>query len=385
MWFGVLCSLLVAAFGAIQSDTPNIAGVWVLNPALTIKPAEVGFNPDWARGGPGGEGTSGASGGRGGRRGGSSGGGTNPAGMSSRDSMDDSTRIQQLTMEARTPPEHITIVQRAGAVSIADDQGHSRTFHPNGQLEDLTIGTVDLPRTARWDSGGLVISFDVAGGRQLRYTFTPASNPARLLVDIRFIQNGHEGDEVKLTYETPDEHDRGVLSGTPLPPSPPSPPAGAAPAVPDATVPSPGPRAGVLPPGSELRGLATIAVEVGDLSAQSTACGLDQGKITAAVSRIVTDAGYKAPIGREDAYVLVSIATSKLPDGACISRYDASLVSHGDANFPYLKGTVSSVEIQLLHEGGMAGGSPTAHASAVMDALTKSVSHFVSQIRAAGK
>jgi hypothetical protein len=374
MWFGVLCSLLVTALGAIQSDTPNIAGVWVLNPALTVKPAEVGFNPDWARGGPGGEGTSRSSGGRGGRRGGSSGGGMNPAATSSRDSMDDSTRIQQ-----------ITIVQKAGAVSIADDQGHSRTFHPNGQLEDLTIGTVDLPTTARWDSGGLVISFDVAGGRQLRYTFTPASNPARLLVDIRFIQSGHEGDEVKLTYETPGEHDRDVLSGTPLPPSPPSPPAGGAPAVPDATVPSPGPRAGVLPPGSELRGLATIAVEVGDLSAQSTACGLDQGKITSAVSQILTDAGYKAPIGREDAYVLVSIATSKLPDGACISRYDASLVSHGDANFPYLKGTVSSVEIQLLHEGGMAGGSPSAHASAVMAALTKSVSHFVSQIRAAGK
>jgi len=385
MWFGVLCSLLVTAFGAIQSDAPNIAGVWVLNPALTVKPAEVGFNPEWARGGPGGEGTSRSSGGRGGRRGGSSGGGMNPAAMSSRDSMDDSTRIQQLTMEARTPPEHITIVQKAGTVSIADDQGHSRTFHPNGQLEDLTIGTVDLPTTARWDSGGLVISFDVAGGRQLRYTFTPASNPARLLVYIRFIQSGHEGDEVKLTYETPGEHDRDVLSGTPLPPTPPSPPGGGVPAVPDATVPSPGPRAGVLPPGSELRGLATIAVEVGDLSAQSTACGLDQAKITSAVSRILTDAGYKAPIGREDAYVLVSIATSRLPDGACISRYDASLVSHGDANFPYLKGTVSSVEIQLLHEGGMAGGSPSAHASAVMDALTKSASHFVSQIRAAGK
>jgi len=387
MWFGVLCSLLVTAFGAIQSDTPNIAGVWVLNPALTVKPAEVGFLPDWARGGAGGEGTSRSGGGRGGRRGGSSGGGMNPPSMSSRDSMDDSTRMQQLTMEARTPPEHITIVQKPGAVSIADDQGHSRTFHPNGQLEDLTIGTVDLPTTTRWDAGALVIAFDVASGRQLRYTFTPASGPSRLLVDIRFIQNGHEGDEVKLTYETPGEHDRDVLSGTPLPlpPSPPSPAGGAAPAVPDATAPSPGPRAGVLPPGSELRGLATIAVEVGDLSAQSTACGLDQGKIKSSVSQIVTDAGYKAPIGREDAYVLVSIATSKLPDGACISRYDASLVSHGDANLPYLKGTVSSVEIQLLHEGGMAGGSPSAHASAVMDALTKSVSHFVSQIRAAGK
>jgi hypothetical protein len=355
--------------------------VWVLNPALTVKPDEIGFTPDWARGGPGGEG-GGRSGGRG-RRGGSSGGmGAAPM---SRDSMDDSTRVQQLTMEARTPPAHITIVQKPGSVSIADDQGHSRTFHPNGQLEDLTIGTVPLPATARWDAGALVVLFDVAGGRQLRYTLTPSKNPTRLLVDIRFIEGGHEGDDVKLTYETPDEHDRAVLSGAPMPPVPSSAPTGAVPAVPDAAAPAAGSRGAVLPPGSELRGLGAIAVEVEDLSAQATACGLDQGKIKTSVSQILADAGFKAPIGREDAYVLVSIATSKLPDGACVSRYDASVVSHADATFPYLKGTVAAVEIQLLHEGGMAGGSPSAHASAVMDALTKSVNHFVAQIRAAGK
>jgi len=299
----------------------------------------------------------------------------------SRDSIDDGTRTQQLTMEARTPPAHLTIVQKPGSVSLADDQGHSRTFHPNGQLDDLTIGTVPLPATARWDSGGLVITFDVASGRQIRYTLTPSGRPPRLLVDIRFIQNGREGDEVKLTYETPDEHDREILSG-----AAPSAPAAAAPgatAAPDAPLPAAPSRGAMLPPGSELRGLATIAVEVGDLGAQAVSCGLDQGKIKTSVTQILSDAGYKSPIGREDAYVLVSIATSKLPDGACVSRYDASLVSHADATFPYLKGTVPAVEVQLLHEGGMAGGSPSAHASAVMDALTKSVSHFVSQIRAA--
>jgi len=383
-----ILSLLIALV-SLQSDTPNIAGVWVLNPALTVKPDEIGFTPDWARdAGPGGEGGGARSGGRSRRGGGGSSGGGVSASPASSDSMDDSTRIQQLTMEARTPPAHITIVQKSGTVSIADDQGHSRTFHPNGQLEDLTIGTVALPTIAHWESGGLVVVFDVARGRQIRYTLTPSQNPTRLLVDIRLIQNGREGDEVKLTYEAPDEHDREVLSGAPMPPVPPSTPAGERPpepAIPDATLPSAGPRAGVLPPGSELKGLSTIAVEVEDLSAQATACGLDQGKIKSSVSQILADAGYKAPIGREDAYVLVSIATSKLPDGACVSRYDASVVSHADATFPYLKGTVAAVEIQLLHEGGMTGGSPSAHASAVMDALTKSVNHFVAQIRAAGR
>jgi hypothetical protein len=386
MSLGVICLLLVTAFTSIQSDTPTIAGVWVLNPALTVKPDEVGFATDWANGAGRGDSGGGSGGGRGRRGGGSSGGGTNASSMSRGDTMDDSTRLQQLTMEARTPPAHITIVQKPGSVSIADDQGHSRTFQTNGQREELTIGTVDLPTTAHWDSGALVVVFDVASGRQLRYTLTPTKNPARLLVDIRFIQNGREGDEVKLTYETPDEHDREVLSGAPMPPVPPSPSAGtspAAPVPPDATMPAASPRAGVLPPGSELRGLSTIAVEVEELSAQSTTCGLDQGKIKASVGQILANAGYKAPIGREDAYVLVTIATSKLPDGACVSRYDASLVSHADANFPYLKGTVAAVEVQLLHEGGMSGGSPAAHAASVMDALAKSVNHFVSQIRSA--
>jgi hypothetical protein len=73
-----------------------------------------------------------------------------------------------------------------------------------------------------------------------------------------------------------------------------------------------------------------------------------------------------------------------LPDGTCVSRYDASLVTQADVTFPYLKGLVA-VPVQLLHEGGMAGGSPARHASAVMDALVKSANSFVSQIRAANK
>src|SRR5215472_17448033 len=171
-----------------QAQEPNIAGVWVLNPALTQKPAEIGFSRDWARAaGPGGEGAGARPGGGGrGRRGGGSGGGSMGAAPMSHESADDSTRLQQLTEAARTAPEPITIVQKPTSVSIADDQGHSRTFHPDGHQEELTIGTIALPTTARWDSGGLVVVYDVEAGRQLRYTFTPTSNPTQLQVNIRF-------------------------------------------------------------------------------------------------------------------------------------------------------------------------------------------------------
>src|SRR5262245_60240248 len=386
--FLLVIVVAAAGIGAAQSPSNSqpastaIAGVWVLNPALTQRPDEIGFNQDWARGGPGGE-TGGRSGGRRGRGGGSGSGSPTGVPQFSRETLEDSKRMRQLTGEARTPPAHITIVQKDASVSIADDQGHSRTFHPTGTLEMLTLGTVPLPTTARWDDGSLVVLYDVETGRQLRYTFTPKANPARLLVDIRFIERGHEGDEVRLTYEPPDAHERPMLSGTSTAPAAPAAPGGALPVSPDAAAPAARPP--VLPPGSELRGLTTIGTQVEDLSTQAAACGLDQGKIKTSVAKALADAGFKAqPYGNEESYVLVSVVTTRLQDGTCVSRYDASLVAQADATLPYLKGLVQ-VEVPLLRQGGIAGGSPAAHASAVMDALSKIVNSFVAQVRGANK
>jgi hypothetical protein len=361
-----------------QSGSPSLAGIWVLNPALTVRPGEIGFSRDWARGGGPGEGGAGSSGGRG-RHGGSGSGGVDQP-LMSHESADDSTRLQQLTDDARTPPSHITIVQNPNGVSIADDQGHLRTFHPTGSLEALTIGTVPLPTTARWDAGSLVVLYNVEQGRQLRYTYTRTTNPARLLVDIRFLERGREGDEVKLTYEPPDEHDHALVSPPSTPTAAPAPsPSGLGTTAPAAARPA------ALPPGSELRGLTTIGTVVDELTPQAAACGLDQAKIKTSIARILSDAGFKTqPYGNEESYVLLTVVTSKLPDGVCVSRYDASLIAQADATFPYLKGLVS-VPVQLLHDGGMSGGPAAAHASAVMDALAKSVASFVSQIRGANK
>jgi hypothetical protein len=366
----------------LQPAAQTISGAWVLNPALTQRPDEIGFTPDWARAqGTGGEGGGRSGGGRGHRGGSGSSGGAVGAPPISRETVDDSTRVQQLTGEARTPPSRLTITQKDTAISIADDQGHSRTFHPDGHLEELTIGTIALPTTARWDGASLVVVYDVETGRQLRYTYAPSADRTRLQVNIRFLERGREGDEVRLTYEPPGAHEREILSGAPTAPAAPSASAATLPVAPDAAPPSARPP--VLPPGSELRGLTTIGTVVEDLSAQGKACGLDQEKIKTSIARILADAGFKTDrFGNEDAYVLLSIVTSRLPDGTCVSRYDASLMTQADATLQYVKGLVA-VQVPLLHEGGMAGGSPAAHASSVMDALVKSANSFVSQIRAA--
>ena len=146
-----------------------------------------------------------------------------------------------------------------------------------------------------------------------------------------------------------------------------------------------GARPPVLPPGSELRGITTVGTVVDELSPQAAACGLDQSKIRSSIARILTDAGFKTqPFGDEDAYVWVSIVTSRLADGTCVSRYDASLMAQADANLPYLKGAVA-VEVPLLRDGGLAGGSPAAHTKSVSDALATAVNRFVTQIRNASR
>ena len=95
-----------------QPSAQTIAGAWVLNPALTQRPDEIGFTPEWAR----------AQGSGGARRGGSgSGGGTTGMPAISRESVDDSTRVEQLTGDARTPPSRLTIIQKDTAIAIADD------------------------------------------------------------------------------------------------------------------------------------------------------------------------------------------------------------------------------------------------------------------------
>jgi hypothetical protein len=142
-----------------QPTAPTIAGAWVLNPALTQRPEEIGFSAEWARAqGSGGEGGGRSRGGRGSS--GSGGGGMGVPSIS-RTSVDDSTRVQQLTGDARTPPSRLTIIQKDSAIAIADDQGHARTFRPDGHLEELTIGTVPLLTTARWDGASLVVVYDV--------------------------------------------------------------------------------------------------------------------------------------------------------------------------------------------------------------------------------
>ena len=230
----------------------------------------------------------------------------------------------------------------------------------------------------------LVVLYDVETGRQLRYTYTPSADPGRGCWSTSDSSSaGTEGDEVRLTYEPPGAHERTILSGA----ADVTRRAGRA-GRDVAGVPgrrAPAARPPVLPPGSELRGLTTIGTVVEDLSAQGKACGLDQAKIKTSIARILADGGFKTePFGNEDTYV----AAQRRDEPAAGRHVRVALRriarDAGRRDVAVSEGLVA-VQVQLLHEGGMAGGSPAAHASAVMDALAKSANSFVSQIRAANK
>lgn len=370
---------------ALAQDTSNLAGRWTLDRALTQAPREVGFSADWMMAGAseGAGATSGGGGGRG-RRGSSA--GSAGAFPTRRESPDDGKRMQQLTAEVRAPSAHLSIAETPTTVTITDDQGHARTFHPDGKEEELRLGDTPLLTTAKWETAHLVVLYQVEDGRQLRYIYSTTTDPSRLIVDIKFLERGG-GDEVRRTYEPADPNERpaaaAVSSAT-------AKPGAGSPAAAGAADSGQSAASGDHPifaqqPGAELIGLTTLGVVVEELSSQAAACGLNQSTIETAVSKSLSDAGLKVLRNSdEDSYVYVDIVTTSLPSGLCVSRYDATLYTHTTARLSYQE-TPVLVQVSLLHQGGLAGGSPAAHAASVLQGVKQYVDQFVMQIRSANK
>jgi hypothetical protein len=353
-------------------DAPGFAGRWTLNRELSEFPREIGFGADWMSAGASGSDST-ASGGRGRR--GSSGGGAGPF-RARPESEDDARRVQQLTAEVRNPSAHLTIVDTAAAVTITDDRGQSRTFHPNGSQEAIQLDGVPVGVTAKREAGGLVVLYHVEQGRDLRYTYSRAASRPQLVVDVQFIERGG-GDRVRRVYEPASAIETNSASET----------AGAAKTQGTAsTAPSPAPTTqGAGLPDAELRGLTKLGIVVEDLSPQAAACGLNQSAVETAVSKHLSDAGFTVRRNSdEDTYVYVNIITASLSNGLCVSRYDAFLYTHTTARLSYQQ-TPVLVQVSLLHKGGIAGGASAAHAEAVLRGVQEYVDQFSTRIRDANK
>jgi hypothetical protein len=367
---GAAATLLPAAARAQQAAP--LGGVWSLNRSLSEFPADIGFNPAWMTGATreGGPGTGSNSAGRGRR--GSSGGASSrdPASPFSprQENYEDARRIQLVTSEARNPPARLTIVETPVAVTMTNELGQSRTFHPDGKEETIEIQGAPMGVTSHRDGDQLVVTYRLAQERQLRYTYSASANPSRLVVEVQFLERG-AGDKARRVYEP-------GLSQSASSTAPPAAPAGSSQAAPEPLD---------QRPGAELKGLRSLGVLVEELSPQAVACGLSRDAIESALAKQLTDGGFSVRRNSdEDTYLYVNIMTSSAANGLCVSRYDAFLYSHAAAKLSYRDQPVL-VQVSLMHRGGIGTSAPSAHGAAVGRGLAGYVDLFVTQIRDANK
>lgn len=337
------------AVHAQASPSTSLSGAWVLNPALTQGPHEVGFNtslvPD-----PATDPTRG-------RRGSAPGG--ERIVIPKPESADDATRVNQLTDEVRQPSKRLTIADVPSEVVVTDEQGQVRRFHPTGQAELIQMGDIPVTVTVQRTGAQMIVVYDVERGRQLRYIYSRMASPDQLVVDVEFIGKGG-GDKVRHVYEPPS-------------------------ATPQTSAGAPGGQGPASHPGDEFKNLKTIGVVVDDLTAQATSCGLTQSAIETAIARRFTDAGFTVHKYQDQSpYVFVEVVTTSVGNGLCVSRYDVTLTTHAMATLSYQQTPVLA-EITLLRDGGLTGGNPGAHAENVTHGLLQYVDQFISRIRDANK
>jgi hypothetical protein len=370
----VVAGLAAAGRAPLHGQTESgMNGVWTFNRSLSDVPKEVGFTADWMTppSGSGQESGSNTSGrGRRGSGGGGSSRGSAAPFSTARESADDARRAQLLVAEVRTPPARLMVVDTPAAVTITNELGQSRVFHPDGHEATVEIQGTTVRVTPTRDGDRLVVLYHVEQGRDIRYTYSHTASPSQLVVDVQLLERG-AGDKARFVYEP-------GIATEPRTSSP-------AASLPGSSSPLPAPEKFDERPGAELRGLKTLGILVEDFSREAVGCGLNHDATEAALAKRLTDGGFVVRKNSdEDTYVYVNVMTTRLSTDACVSRFDAFLYTHATANLTYRDRPVL-VQVSLMHRGGMGNSAPASHAAAVTRGLEGFVDLFMEQIRAANK
>ena len=81
-------------------------------------------------------------------------------------------------------------------------------------------------------------------------------------------------------------------------------------------------------PDAALKGLTRLGVVLEGIGADAAKCGLKQESLEAAVTKRLTDAGFRVVRDSDDeSYLYVNINTVTASAGLCVSRYDVTLYS----------------------------------------------------------
>lgn len=393
---GALLVFGLWAAAPVEAQQPSdFAGSWSLNRQLSQFPQEMGFSASFLPPPEPGAG--------GGRRGRETGTGNLPPRLLPQ-TEEDSSRVRFLTDEVRLPPERLTIAVTPATVMITPDRGAARTLQPGKRDDSLTIGPVTAITNSAWEGGRLVVVYRAEQSRLLRYTYSVSREPSQLIVDVEFIEQGSIGDRVRRVYEpTPPEPPATTSSAaapaTAAPSGLPAPLGSKAPASPPPTRSLRDLTSGAFPlspapaspgavderPDAALKGLTRLSVVVEGLGTQAVKCGLKQEALEAAVTKRLTDAGIR--VVREsddDTYLYVSLGTVTTAAGLCVTRYDVTLYSHAAARLPHTPAAVP-LQAELLHRGGLTGGTAAAHPDTVLKSVIEDVDTVAARLKAANQ
>jgi hypothetical protein len=107
--------------------------------------------------------------------------------------------------------------------------------------------------------------------------------------------------------------------------------------------------------------------------------------IEAAVAKPFTDAGLRTSVNSDgETYGHVTLMTSVLTTGICVTRYDWALYSITNATLSYQRAPLLA-QVLLAHRGGLTGSMPATHAAGVMRGLTDGLMQVAGTIRDANK
>ena len=229
----------------------------------------------------------------------------------------------------------------------------------------MEIQDVPFTVTSKRDGDRLVVVYQVRPGREVHYTYSSTTNPARLVVQVQFFEPA-ASDKVTRVYEPG--------AGSELPSTTAQARASTGPS---------GAETFDQRPGAEFRGIKSLGVLVEDLGEPSATCGLRHDAIENAVSKPLTASGLTVRRNSDDdTYVYINVITTSVANGLCVSRYDAFLYTHATARLTYHDQPVL-VQVSLMHRGGIGSSAMTGHAAAVSRGLETFIDLFIAQIRAA--
>jgi hypothetical protein len=368
----------------LRAQSPfDLTGSWTLDRQVSQFPQEVGFSASLVGDPAAGQGND-----RGGRPNGGAGNpGTGRAPRLQNQSAEDAQRVRYLTDEVRLPYDRLVIAVTPAVVTIAPDRASLRTVHPGRRDEVVNLGPVTALINAAWEGNRLVIVYKAETGRSLRYTYAIDPAARRLIVDVEFMERG--GDKVRRVYQPatgepatgPNTAASGASGSTAVAPAPPA--SRFSPASPGLSLPAAG--AVDQRPDAILKGLNRLGVVVEGPGAEAAKCGLKIEALETAVGKRLTDAGFRVAVNSdEDSYLYVNINTASSSAALCVSRYDVTLYSHATARLTHTTSPVP-LQVELLHEGGLAGGPPAAHADGVSKSVLDDVDRLIARVRDANR